>query len=170
MKSLVNYILEQQEDVTTIKDLRIPYDCPDQVNLQVPTRYGESDIQIYMDDTLLQALPLSNQDVLKNLGKNSKQINDLYFEYDKMEPALGKNEKADVEWDEHYDPKDDDELNIVKITGLKYVVNFNKFELTDVNEDILDIIYNLFNGYVSETNKELPFEITLNKDNIEYKE
>lgn len=169
MKDLRLYIIEKQNQQFIAKNLRVAYDAPEEVFLQVPKSYGESDIQIYMDDTMLDKLPAATHE--KDLGKNAKELNDIFFEYDKLEPAQGKNDKADIEWDSHYDPQTaDDELQIVRITNLKYVINFREFVLDGIeNEDeAIKTIYSFFNGFT--TDIDLPFEFTLNEGNISINE
>lgn len=167
MRNLSQYINEALEKSIIIKDLRIPIDFPENVFLQTPSNYGESDIMIYMDDTLLPKLPAETEK--KTLGKNAKQLDDVYFEYDKLEPSMGKEQKADIEWDSHYDQNADEKLNIVRVTNLKYVMHFNQFELSNIeNDDVKQTIFTFFDNSIK--NIDFPLELTLNIDNIEYKE
>lgn len=167
MKNLQQYICEALDSVI-LRDLTVKYDCPDEVFVQVPEKMSESDIQIYLDDTLLEKLPAeANQDAF---GKNTKQITDAYFEYEKMEAANGTSQKADVLWDDHYNPAMNGvNMQVIRISGLKYIIVFDKFELNDVEDsEVKETIYNLFNGLI-EDDKDIPFDISLNEDNIEWK-
>lgn len=167
MKNLQQYICEALDSVI-LRDLTVKYDCPDEVFVQVPEKMSESDIQIYLDDTLLEKLPAeANQDAF---GKNAKEITDVYFEYEKMEAANGTSQKADVLWDDHYNPAMNGvNMQVIRISGLKYIIVFDKFELNDVEDnEVKETIYNLFNGLI-EDDKDIPFDISLNEDNIEWK-
>lgn len=165
MKNLQQYICEAL-DITVLQNLTIKYDGPDELFIQVPEKMGESDIQIYLDDTILNKLPAeTSQDLF---GKNAKQITDAYFEYEKMEAANGTSQKADILWDDHYNPSMNGvNMQVIKITGIKYVIVFDKFELDNV-DDVKETIYNLFNGLIDNSN-DIPFDLSLNEDNIEWK-
>ena len=169
MKDLTDFIFEAM-GIKILKDLTVKYDGPSELFVQVPEKMGESDIQIYLDDTLLPKLPAeANQDAF---GKNAKQITDAYFEYEKMEAANGTAQKADIEWDDHYDQSlNGTNMQVMRISEIKYVIVFDKFELENIDNDkeTEEILYNLFNGLIGDDNKELPFTLSLNKDNINWK-
>ena len=58
-------------------------------------------------------------------------------------------------------------MHVLKISGLKYVIVFDRFELENVDDDnVKETIYNFFNGLIDD--KELPFTVTLNEDNIKW--
>lgn len=166
MKTLNEYICEELGN-KTLRNLTIKYDCPDEVFIQTPEQMGESDVQIYIDDTLLSKFPAeANQD---EFGKNTSHITDEYFEYDRIEETNGISQKADIEWDDHYDQSmNGTNMHVLKISGLKYVIVFDRFELENVDDDnVKETIYNFFNGLIDD--KELPFTVTLNEDNIKWK-
>ena len=167
MKDLADFIFEAMGN-KVLKDLTVKYDGPDELFVQVPEKMGESDIQIYLDDTLLPKLPAEAKQ--KDFGKNTKQITDTYFEYEKMEAANGTSQKADIEWDDHYDQSMNGvNMQVMKISGLKYVIVFDKFELEDIEDDeVKDTVYNLFNGLI-EDKDDIPFDLVLNADNITWK-
>ena len=79
MKSLVQILNEALDGTQTLNSLEVKWDGPEDLFIQVPESYGESDIQIYMDDTLLPLMPVEAD--TKTLGKNEKNITDEYFEY-----------------------------------------------------------------------------------------
>lgn len=176
MKSLRQFIqsrineAETRDDVT-LYDLTVKYDAPDEIYVQVPVKMGESDTQIYLDDIMLGKMPAqTSQD---SFGKNASEIADSYFEYDNMEQSGGIQPRIDIEWDSHYNPSmNDEELVVIKIRGLKYVITFDKFELSGIDADnsdaIRETLYQLFNGVIGDGNK-LPIVMTLNKDNITWK-
>ena len=74
------------------------------------------------------------------------------------------------EWDEHYDQSMNGvNMQVMKISGLKYVIVFDKFELEDIEDDeIKNTVYNLFNGLI-EDKDDIPFDLVLNEDNITWK-
>ena len=182
MKELRSYIMShineakninEAKDDVEVRDLIVKYSCPDDLYIQVPEKYGESDIQIYLDDTLLDKLPAETQE--NALGKNADNIVDCFFEYEKMDPSSGISQKSDIEWDESYDQSLNGTNMVVQhIKGMKYVIKFDKFYINGIDEndeeEIKDTIYNLFNGFTEDANDELPFDITLDKDNIEFKQ
>ena len=88
-----------------------------------------------------------------------------------MEAANGTSQKADIEWDDHYDQSmNGTNMQVMKISEIRYVVSFDKFELENTEDgEVRDILYNLFNGLISE-NDDIPFELALNKDNISFNE
>ena len=111
----------------------------------------------------------------------NKVLNDLTVKYDgpdelfvqvpeKMEAANGTSQKADIEWDDHYDQSMNGlNMEVMKISGLKYVIVFDKFELEDIEDDeIKNTVYNLFNGLI-EDKDDIPFDLVLNEDNITWK-
>ena len=171
MKSLVEHMYEALNDTTVLNKLEVKWDGPEEYFIQVPESYGESDIQIYLDDILLPQMPIENN--IKALGKNEKELNDEYFEYESMEATQGTNQKADLEWDEQYDQSvNGTNMNVMRIKGIKYCIAFNKFTIEkklDGDEATTDFLYDFFNGIGADTNDELPFEIVLNKDNISWK-
>ena len=171
MKGIIQYITEALEGTQVIRSLEVKWDGPDDLFTQVPESYGESDIQIYLDDTLLGEMPVEADE--KALGKNAKEVTDVYFEYEKMEASQGTAQKADIEWDEHYDQSvNGTNMNVMHIHGLKYCAVFDKFTLEQAPEDedgIRDILFNLFNGMAEDVKKDIPFELVLNKENINWK-
>lgn len=171
MKSITQIINEALEGTLVLHNLEVKYDGPEDLFLQVPESYGESDIQIYMDDILLKNMPIEGD--AKALGKNEKQVTDVYFEYEKMESSQGTAQKADIEWDEHYDQSvNGTNMNVMRVKGLKYCAVFDKFTLENAPEEedeIRDILFDLFNGMFEEVRKDIPFELVLNKENINWK-
>ena len=168
MKSLVQILNEALDGTKELRKLEVKWDGPEDLFVQVPESYGESDIQIYLDDVLLPDMPIEADP--KALGKNEKQVSDEYFEYERMEASQGTSQKADIEWDEHYDQSvNGTNMNVMRIKGLKYCVLFDKFILENApseDDDIKDLLYNLFNGMSSD---DAPIELSLNKDNIVWK-
>lgn len=176
MKTLKQFIKESliQEDNEqfVIDNLVVRYDCPASFFIQIPTSYSESDMQIYLDDELLDKLPGSTQLAKKFFGKNSENIIDAYFEYDSIAQAMGKDQKADMVWDEKYDSniKDSSELTIYQISNLKYTLEFDKFSFDNTINDanVRETLENLMQTTVSNYVNKYPIELSLNNSNITF--
>lgn len=183
MKDLQDYILESLgiqttpviealDEEETLKHVEIKFDGPRELYIQIPEAMSESDVQIYLDDTLLKNMPGEIDE--KALGENFKLIEDAYFEYDRMEMTFGASQKADILWDDHYDQSlNATSMKILRIANLKYVLKFTEFKLKlseddDSEDTIKEILFKLFNGVTVETNKEIPFEIKIDKNNITF--
>lgn len=169
MKNLVQYIKESLDKVN-ITDLKVIFDCPSKYYLEVPQKYSESDIQIYLDDTLLNDLPSEQKQAQKLFLNNAQNISDAHFEYDSIDEALGNNQKADLEWNETYDNSvNNEERHIMQINNLKYVLEFEKFDLEDIEEDkIKETIETVFNSCVSNNEHKWSINISLNVSNITF--
>lgn len=165
MKKLSEYIYEAA-GTTLLQDLTVKYNCPDELFIQTPEQMSESDVQIYLDDTLLNKLPAETGK--SAFGKNAANVIDAYFEYESMDTAAGREQKSDIEWDSNYNPGlNGGNMHVLKIRGMKYVVVFDSFELKDVERgEIRKTLYGLFNGIID--NNKLPFAVSLNEDNIEW--
>lgn len=176
MKSLKQYIKEsfitEDNEEFVINNLVVKYDCPASLFIQIPLKYSESDMQIYLDDELLNKLPASTNYSQKFFGSNYRNIIDAHFEYDSIAEAMGKDQKADLVWDEKYDPSinDSSELAIFQISNLKYVIEFEKFSFgSTVNEtNVRQILENLLQTTVSNYTNNYPIEISLNNSNITF--
>ena len=176
MKTLKQFIKEslikEENEEFSIDNLVVRYDCPSSLFIQIPSKYSESDMQIYLDDELLDKLPGSSQLAKKFFGKNSENIIDAYFEYDSIAQAMGKDQKADMVWDEKYDSsvKDSSELTIYQISNLKYTIEFEKFSFDNTIDDtnVRETIENLLQTTVSNSINKYPIEISLNNSNITF--
>lgn len=169
MRSISSLLLEAL-DTTTLKDLNVIYIFEKDVYVQVPESMEESDIQTYLDDTLLPKLPPEIEGSEKSLGKNVDNLVDVYFEYDRMETTSGSHQSATVEWDAHYDEeKNGGAMQVMRIKGMKYVISFDKFELKDVDESkVKETLDNLFDGLM--VDNELPEQLSdiIKLDTIDY--
>ena len=58
MKTLKQFIKEslikEENEEFSINNLVVRYDCPSSLFIQIPSKYSESDMQIYLDDELLE--------------------------------------------------------------------------------------------------------------------
>ena len=176
MKTLKEFIKEslikEENEEFSINNLVVRYDCPSSLFIQIPSKYSESDMQIYLDDELLDKLPGSSQLAKKFFGKNSENIIDAYFEYDSISQAMGKEQKADLVWDDKYDSniKDSSELTIYQISNLKYIIEFEKFSFDNTIDDtnVRETLENLLQTTVSNSINKYPIEISLNNSNITF--
>ena len=170
MKDFKTYIKEEYSKFE-IKDLKVIFDIlPEVFYINAPSTYSESDIQIYLTDTLLSKLPSEDEKYQKLLGKNKDNIGDAYFEYERFEHI---NDNRDVElslkWDKHYDENvKDEDLNVFKLTKLKYIILFDSFQLLDDSDDIDKILNEIFNKLDSSDINEYPVEIKYNSEETEY--
>ena len=176
MKTLKQFIKEslikEENEEFSINNVVVRYDCPSSLFIQIPSKYSESDMQMYLDDELLEKLPGSSQLAKKFFGKNNENIIDAYFEYDSISQAMSKEQKADLVWDEKYDNsvKDSSELTIYQISNLKYIIEFEKFSFNNTIDDtkVRETLENLLQTTVSNSINKYPIEISLNNSNITF--
>ena len=176
MKTLKQFIKEslikEENEEFSINNVVVTYDCPSSFFIQIPSKYSESDMQIYLDDKLLNKLPGSPQFAKNFFGKNAQNIIDAYFEYDSISEAMGKDQKADLIWDEKYDNSinDSSELTIYQISNLKYTIEFEKFSFNNTinNTTVRKTFENLLQTTVSNYVNKYPIEISLNNSNITF--
>ena len=172
MKSLKNYIYESVEEFR-VNDLEVNYTVqPEEIILQAPEVFQESDIQQYMDDMWINSLPSGQDNSEKFFGKNNSNITDAHFEYDTFE-HIDVEPKDYIKWDSKYDDKktgDDVKLEYFKIKNLNYIITFDKFDLVDVKEDEIDEkLKDIFRASESNDANDYPIEIKFDEDNIEYR-
>ena len=145
---------------------------PEEIILQAPETFQESDVQQYMDDMWLNSLPSSQDYSEQFFGKNNDNISDAHFEYDTFE-HIDVEPKEYIEWDSKYDvkkTKDDVKLEYFKITNLKYIIDFDRFDMTDVTDDTVeDHLIELFKTTESNKENEYPIEIIFDEDSLEYR-
>ena len=172
MKSLKNYIYESVEEFR-VNDLEVNYTVqPEEIILQAPEVFQESDIKQYMDDMWINSLPSGQDNSEKFFGKNNSNITDAHFEYDTFE-HIDVEPKDYIKWDSKYDDKktgDDVKLEYFKIKNLNYIITFDKFDLVDVKEDEIDEkLKDIFRASESNDANDYPIEIKFDEDNIEYR-
>ena len=172
MKSLKNYIYESVEEFR-VNDLEVNYTVqPEEIILQAPEVFQESDIQQYMDDMWINSLPSGQDNSEKFFGKNNSNITDAHFEYDTFE-HIDVEPKDYIKWDSKYDDKktgDDVKLEYFKIKNLNYIITFDKFDLVDVKEDEIDEkLKDIFRASESNDANDYPIEIKFDEDNIKYR-
>lgn len=172
-KTLIDYIKEDLDgdNVIVLQNLQATYKGPESLFVQVPKTYSESDVQIYLDDVLLKQMPGGqDQESTKLFGDNNiKNINDAHFEYDEMLEVNSTAPTFDIAWGTNYDNNvKDEEMHVVCIKNIKYIIVFTQFELVSVTTDTYeDKLNDIFENTVSD-NYKYPFNITLNTDDLIY--
>ena len=172
MKSLLTYILEAVEQYR-LNFLEVTYNVnPEEIILQAPETFQESDIQQYMDDMWLQQLPSFADYSEKFFFFFFDNITDAHFEYDTFE-HLSVEPKDYIEWDSKYDVKktnEDIKLDYFKIKNLRYIITFDRFDLEDVDDDtVKDKLIDIFKSTESNYNNKYPIEILFDEKNLEYR-
>lgn len=172
MKSLVQFIREAV-DTYRLNEVEATYLVqPEEIILQAPETYQESDVQQYMDDMWLNKLP-SNEDYSeKFFGTNYDSIIDVHFEYDTF-THIDIEPKDYIEWDAKFDLKKTNKeakLDYFKITNLKYIITFDRFDLVGVDDDtVKDKLVDIFRAAESNKLNEWPIEIMFDEENIQYR-
>ena len=172
MKNLVLYIKEAYETYR-LNNVKVKYDCaPKEFIIEAPETFEESDLQTYMDDKLLGELPSNVKYAETFFGKNSDNIYDVYFEYDTY-TRLSTKPYGDInlKWDPKYKQgsSEDITLNYYKITNLKYIIEFDRFDILNGSKDnVENVLKEIFMATVSNDNNKYPIEISLDPKNIEY--
>ena len=172
MKRFKDYILESV-NAYRLNSVEATYLVqPEEIILQAPETFQESDIQQYMDDMWLNALPSSQDYSEQFFGKNNDSINDVHFEYDTFE-HIDIEPKEFIEWNAKYDVKktnDDIKLDYFKIKNLKYIISFDRFDMVDVNDDnVEEQLIKIFKAAESNDANKYPIEIIFDKDSLEYR-
>ena len=179
MRSLIDYInrinskyLSESYDSLRLNDVTVEYDVnPQELIIQAPNTYQETDIQLYINDMWLNRLPSGQDYSEKFFGNNFENIADAYFEYDSFEHITI--EPAEyIEYEPKYDVKNkkEDQLDYFKITNLKYFINFDRFDLVDTDENhIKYTLEKIFKTAESSNINKYPIEIKFNKNSLEYR-
>ena len=174
MKDIKTYIYEAVETYR-LNEVEATYNVqPEEIILQAPETFQESDIQQYMDDMWLNALPSSQDYSEKFFGKNNDNISDAHFEYDTFE-HIDVEPKEYIKWNPKFDDKktNDDEIKLeyFKIRNLKYIITFDRFDMIDVTDDTIeDKLKDVFKATESnDANKDYPIEIQFDEDSLEYR-
>ena len=172
MKSLTNYLLEAVDIYRLNEVVATYFVSPDEIILQAPETYSESDLQIYMDDLWLDELPSGDDYAKKFFGINADSISDAHFEYDTFE-HIDLEPKDYIEWKSDYDTKnvsDDVKLDYFRFKNLKYIITFDRFDLTETtNDNVEENLIKIFDITSSNTTNKYPIEITFDKDSLTYR-
>lgn len=172
MKKLKTYIIESVETYRLNSVIATYIVQPEEIILQAPETFQESDVQQYMDDMWLNQLPSSQDYSEQFFGKNFENINDVHFEYDTFE-HIDIEPKEYIEWNSKYDvkkTKDDVKLDYFKIKNLKYIIEFDRFDMVDiVDDEVEDQLIKIFKATESNDANEYPIEIKFDEDSLEYR-
>lgn len=172
MKTFKQFILEAV-DAYRLNSVEATYNVqPEELIIQAPETFQETDIQQYMDDMWLNALPSGQDYSEKFFGKNNDNIIDVHFEYDNFE-HLTIEPKEYIEWNAKFDvkkTKDDVKLDYFKIKNLKYIIEFDRFDMVDVTDDnVEEKLIDIFRSAESSKINEYPIEIQFDEDSLEYR-
>jgi hypothetical protein len=153
--------------------VKVTYDVePHDFYVEAPETYQESDVTMYLQDYVISKLPSGPDKASMFFGSNADNMYDVYFEYDSFH-RIGSSDTHDasLKWDSRYDVKksDDEKLDLFKLTGLKYVIKFDRFDILNGSDDtVRETLETIFDATVSNDSNEYPITITLNHENIEY--
>ena len=171
MKNIVKFIKESVEVFRLNKVIAEYTVQPDEIIFQAPETYSESDIQIYIGDKYLNDMPSYIDYAEKFFGTNADNIIDARFEYDTF-THIDIEPKEYIEWDSKYDSKigDDVKLDYFKVNNMKYIIEFDRFDMTDTADDtVKDNLIQIFKAAESNKENEWPIEITFDEDHLEYR-
>lgn len=172
MKSLYTYILEAVDIYRLTEVIATYFVSPDEIILQAPETYNESDIQIYIDDLWLNELVANKTNSDKFFGVNKDSITDAHFEYDTFE-HIDVEPKEYIEWNSKYDSKSSNEdikLEYYKLKNLKYIITFDRFDMTDTNDDnVQEKLIDIFKTTESNNDNKYPIEIKFDEDSLKYR-
>lgn len=173
MKGIREFIFERF-DKKQLENVKVCYNIlPETIYVEAPTNYSESDLQIYINDVASNNMPSSSNNANRLFGKNSQYIDDAYFEYDKFE-HLNDSDPDDVtiniKWDKKYDEqKTEKDLNIFKITNMRYIILFSDFEIYCENDDqIHETIDKIFKATDNDKVNDFEYSIKYDSEALEY--
>lgn len=171
MKSLQQYIFEYI-DAYRVTSLKAIYKVePSEIILQAPESYDESNIQSYIGDKWLKDMPTSPEKSEKFFGNNKDHIYDVRFEYDTYE-HLSIEPKDYIEWDSTHgsNNENDEKLEYFKLTNLKYIIEFDQFDLTNITEEdkVDQTIKDIFKNAESNNINKYPINIKFDEDALKY--
>lgn len=173
MKDIKKFIYESLTDIS-VTDLSVEFTVtPRELILEIPVGYSESDVQIYIGDKFIPGLPADNSNLLYRWGVNKDNITDAYFEYDTYDELDKVNEhEPTFTWDSSFDTeKKEAELMCVKITNLRYIIKFDKFDIKKEDTvSITDTINKIFKSFDSSAANKYPITITYNQEKTTFVE
>ena len=156
MRSFTQYIKESI-DTYRLNEVEATYIVqPEEIILQAPETFQESDIQQYMDDMWLPKLPSNSDYSEKFFGKNNDSNTNNYvqgyFQYDSKKSG------------------DDVKLEYFKIKNLRYIISFDRFDMVGVDDDnVREKLIDVFKSCESSKENEWPIEIVFDEDSLEFR-
>lgn len=168
MKSFKSFILEEY-DKKTVLELKVTYKISNSFKINCPDQYQEDDISQYLDDATLSNMLSDPSLSEKKFGKNSKYINDAYFEYDEFKKINYKQDNVDLDYKEENGPQAADESKIVtfELKNLRYILMFSRFNIMNSDKAVDETLRDIFTSYESNDDNKYALEITFSK--LEYK-
>lgn len=170
---IAEHLSEAIEDIIRLNDVTVTYEIdPKDVFISAPALYQEQDVAAYLDSWLLEQMPTSVKLAHKFFGVNSDNITDAYFEYDKFEHLNKQMPRVNIEFDERYDVKGikDFTLDTFKVSNLRFIVHFDRFDISGNTEDIQDNLETVFGATVSNNINRYPVKLYLTKNSITFEE
>lgn len=172
-KYIAEHLSEGIEDIIRLNDVTVTYEIdPKDVFISAPALYQEQDVAAYLDSWLLEQMPTSVKLAPKFFGVNKDNITDAYFEYDKFEHLGKQMPQANIEFDERYDVKGikDFTLDTFKVSNLRFIVHFDRFDISGNTEDIQGNLETVFGATVSNNINRYPVKLYLTKNSIQFSE
>lgn len=172
MKSLNKFINEAYNNYR-LDEVKVVYDIitnsKKELWLTAPSKFSESDIQLYIDDTLINQLPCGAKLSKEFFGKNCDNISDAYFQYESFE-HIQENYSGhiDIPWDDHYAKAEN--LDYFKIKNMQFVIVFDRFDVLDGNDDnIKETLDNIFKRTESSNINNYPIDIIYNPELLNFR-
>ena len=160
MKPLDTYITEQAQ-TATLRNLKVTFKAVrPTVFIQAPETFQEDGIEQYLDDAVLSKLPPNTEAGQRVLGKNNDNVTDAYFTYDDFK-HLSEKVTPDIPWDSENSStsvKNDVKLEFFSVTNLKYVLQFDTFELRGETKNIDYLIKKIFSSLNSNEYNKYPIK------------
>lgn len=162
MKSLVNFLLESEDQNIRINDLKASWSITDPENskgdviIEVPEDYTDDDITNYLQDMLLESMPTDDELAKEYFGGNADDIIDVSIEFDDASVAREDKRNLTFSYDDQLDDKykgTDTQLKRVTIKGLRLVAMFDKIDVMKTSEESLtDDLMDIFKRTESSDN------------------
>ena len=170
MKTLQQAIREAYEEYKVF-DLEVPYKVSKEtLSFEVPETYSEDDFMIYLQDMYIEYLPGNGSNSEEFFGKNSENLFDALFEYEKYEKTDSKTDDF-IEFDKSKDSKTQEyKSTYITVKNLKYIIKFDEFELKQEEyKDIKSTLVQIFKRCESSETNNYPISIKLDEYHIKYR-
>lgn len=167
MKELVSYLKESlcifEENVTIrLNDFEVSWQVKDPVNhggkfiLELPEDYTDDDISQYLNDVMLESMPTDEDLAKEYFGQgNADNIIDARFEYEDKKEVTDNSKHVTLEYNNSQDDqyKGSDETKKYELVNLRFIVNFEYFDVTNTSDDGLQYdLWNIFKRTRSSNN------------------
>lgn len=162
MKSLVQYLLESEDQTIRINDLKASWSIRDPKNhngdviIEVPEDYTDDDITNYLQDMLLESMPTDDELAKDYFGANADDIIDVSIEFDDASVTRDDKRNLTFPYDDSLDDKykgSDTQLKRVTLKGLRLVAMFDKLDVMNTSDDgLMYDLMDIFKRTVSSKN------------------